>query len=528
VAHATAWRLLLPIIVGLLVLMPRVDGWDFIDRYLWAEDGLIFIAEASGSGADSLLTPYSGYLHLYPRFFAWLSSKVDLAFTPLIYFCAWLMAFMLMTCTVFARLTDNGVKPAFAVAVVALIALQPHSGETLFSLTNAQWYLAIALAVLLLLDGPRRPGRRDVPLLLLLGFTGPFSVVMVPLLALKAMLLRDLRRNRASYGTIAFCAVVQAAFIAHSGRGGAHPMDPDPSHWWIALQVFFLFGQEKRVVAPALALWGALAVLLAQALSKSRGNAGQQGVRALLLVLAAGVFFAGGLWASKQFPQILSPLGPGARYYVVPYGLVLAAVGVAGVGRRAAETVAVAAFAVVCALQFRVVDRPSVQFPAFAAFSKAMPELTVPINPRWPEYPGWHIPVTNPQPLAARYFIYDDGFSLDEVVQTGQGGGRDVVEGRATGSDPKVLLNGALNCGSSRFVGIDAKLWRERAGWVQLFWSRDGRFEERESLLRFYPPGTVQAQFAFANPPDGVRLRLDPLTEPGPLRIGPVRVYCLD
>ena len=59
---------LVSIFVGVLVTIFRLDDFNFFwGKYLWAEDGNEFLNNAFQMGFSSLLKPYSGYLHLYPR-----------------------------------------------------------------------------------------------------------------------------------------------------------------------------------------------------------------------------------------------------------------------------------------------------------------------------------------------------------------------------------------------------------------------------------------------------------------------------
>lgn len=522
-------QMALALVVSLVVLAPRINNSDFLGRLLWGEDGRVFYGEAERLGVRSVWTLYSGYLHLYPRLVALLASRFDLALLPLIYLAGWFATFVLMARVVIGRLIGVGVEPWVALAVVAFIGLQPHSAETFFTLTNGQWFLAIALAVLLLVDVDRTPEWKDVLLIFLLGLTGPFAVLLVPVLVLKLALLRDFQRHRASYLAIVACALIQGFFVARSGGQTAQPTDPDPSHWVAVIKTFLTFGGGERTVPLAVAFWGIFALVLVVAVFKPASARARTSAQAAGLLTFAGLlFFAAALWSLKDQPAILSPIGPGGRYFVVPYALVLVAIGIISAYRPSATLVQGIVFGLICVLQFRTLDRPPNQFQAFAAFAKGKSHLIIPINPRWPEYPGWHVPVDTVTPVGLSPLDYDLRVEYLDLEVADSSVEREGLHLRSSGNDPRLFFKGRVDCGGSRFAGVEAKLWRNAGDWVQLFWSHDGAFSERESLIRFYPAGSIQAQFAFPNTSGGFYLRLDALSGRGEFTLRALDIYCVD
>lgn len=66
-----AWANPVLFVVGVVVYVFRVPG--DLRFLLWAEDGNTFLAQAyERGGANVILTPYAGYMHLVPRLSAWL------------------------------------------------------------------------------------------------------------------------------------------------------------------------------------------------------------------------------------------------------------------------------------------------------------------------------------------------------------------------------------------------------------------------------------------------------------------------
>ncbi|MEL7940542.1 hypothetical protein [Pseudomonas delhiensis] len=86
--------LYLGVTLALLVLLAlRLGNPNLITASLWAEDGRIFMEQAS-HGLESVWTVYAGYIHLYPRLAALIARAAPLLSTPLIFNLAWLCAYL--------------------------------------------------------------------------------------------------------------------------------------------------------------------------------------------------------------------------------------------------------------------------------------------------------------------------------------------------------------------------------------------------------------------------------------------------
>jgi hypothetical protein len=198
-----------------------------VQPQLWAEDGTVFFADAWLQGWPSLTEPYAGYLHTIQRLVALLACACGPALVPAVF----VAAFVALAGWVAARALSERFpfrpRLAFALAVV----LVPEVGEVLFSLANVQWVLAVGLlAVLLSEDARSRAGRaHDLAAAVLLGLTGPFSILFTPLFAWRACV----RRSRASVvlaAAVAATALVQLAYLAafmtaHDGPAQAPASD---------------------------------------------------------------------------------------------------------------------------------------------------------------------------------------------------------------------------------------------------------------------------------------------------------------
>jgi len=71
----------------LVVLFMKIGDVNFLDgRYLWAEDGNVFVNGALSMGWESIFNPYAGYIHLYPRLISFFAVQLDLRFLPIVFF----------------------------------------------------------------------------------------------------------------------------------------------------------------------------------------------------------------------------------------------------------------------------------------------------------------------------------------------------------------------------------------------------------------------------------------------------------
>jgi hypothetical protein len=140
------------------------------------------------------------------------------------------------------RAKELGASFYSLVFLVTLVSLQPNYGENFFNITNAQWLLATGLSVLILTisSEPFRITFTRFVFLLLMGLTGPFSIILIPVLALKAFLQKDVKNNAWIFITLLGCALVQIYCLVNSGRAATGGIN---TQFWVSPRV-------RIVVAP--------------------------------------------------------------------------------------------------------------------------------------------------------------------------------------------------------------------------------------------------------------------------------------
>jgi hypothetical protein len=234
--------------LALVVFLRRPDS--LLNPQLWAEDGSVFLKQAWDHGfLWTLAEPFSGYLHTFPRLAAGISLLAPLERAPLVFNS---LAFLAQIAPLHYLLSDRArsIIPSFPARLLAafLLAAAPNSYASHVNITNSQWNLALA-AVLIVLS--RAPAHRfamafDLALLVLFSLTGPFSVMLLPLLPFLlrhwAEVAGSWRRTLATI--IALGAVVQLLFVLGSARteglGAASPPSPRETLTILSLHVFYV------------------------------------------------------------------------------------------------------------------------------------------------------------------------------------------------------------------------------------------------------------------------------------------------
>jgi hypothetical protein len=264
-------RTWLAVAAATLLLVAR-KPWALTTPQLWAEDGAVHLAQNDEQGAHAFFAPYRGYLHLLPRLIAWVASQLaDVVYWPAIYNTA---AF-LVAIALFARLASRRFDLPGKPCLVLSFVLAAHTGEVWFNITNLHWLTSFFLLLQTLIARPTTPAQRvgDLAILGVIGLTGPFVVVFLPLFAWRWWRERH-GDNLAVLLTAAACAAIQIYFIK-STSAHFEPRAPLNLELLLAvvgsrLVVWPLFGEKlaESLPWPALGVIGVvfIAVLLTWAL----------------------------------------------------------------------------------------------------------------------------------------------------------------------------------------------------------------------------------------------------------------------
>ena len=363
----------------------------------FAEDGKVFYQQAHELGfAHSLLLPYAGYLHLFPRLIAGLSLLVPLFYVPL-FFNVVALAIQGITAVYLcsARLRNIGPLPLRVMIAFLYLGL-PHIGEVWGRLTNSQWHLAV-LSFLILIAAPAqsRLGTWFDRLALAAGaLTGPFSVLLLPI-AVVAAVYRRSSRTIINLVIMGVGAAVQVVTLLINGRpetgmlGASFPLLlnllvrwlfltllPNP---WHPAQLFTDVGYGLFVVAMIALAWivwkGSFEMRCALLF----------GAIVTAASLVSPLVTNGG---DEQWPLMLT-MGAGERYWFIPRVVaVVAGLWVAAQPfskwARAGGVLAMAALVLCCIRGWHIAQWPGIRFRTYVHVFNQLPigtTLRVPVEP---------------------------------------------------------------------------------------------------------------------------------------------------
>ncbi|MEA9577738.1 hypothetical protein VC218_02035 [Xanthomonas nasturtii] len=368
--------------------MDYLDG--FPGRSLWAEDGHVFIYQAIVHGLKAVISPSAGYLHLYPRLLSWLAVNLDVHLLASVMLGGWIVGYCVSTYFVVQRLRAQGVPIAAACSFLLLLALSPSTAETLFTVTNVQWYLAIGLSACVLLPPKESDTWPALFFISLASLTGPFCIILLPVAVLQMALLKDFERRQKVLLILVVATLIQLSFFTESERLSASS-SRDIAGWMAGLRAAMTFGSTNVISYWAgICFWVCLLFALVRLVHR-HGLKSSEVHRASTLLIAAVFFLGAGFYAMRSMPASASPIGFGSRYFIIPYGLLLIAAILIASPSRLLMTIIVAAYSVVGVCEFKKFDRDDFGYSRYIDFATVHDNVFVPINPQFSDFRGGFI-----------------------------------------------------------------------------------------------------------------------------------------
>jgi hypothetical protein len=228
---------------------------DFTAPQFWAEDGRVWYEEAHNNGFwSTLFKTQDGYLQTFPRVIAEVSQWVPLDFGPYVFTYTSLLLQVVIALFIFSERLASLLPARWARALLALLfLLLPNTAEVSGNLTNAQWYLALLVVLILIAKTPRMLWQRVFD-----GLTGPFIILVLPLEV--ARFLKERGRYQAfMLGCVGALALVQIVAVALHGsdRVWLFGFDVATITNIINKQIFsgFMFGSQGYVWIARSFLW---------------------------------------------------------------------------------------------------------------------------------------------------------------------------------------------------------------------------------------------------------------------------------
>jgi len=396
VTAAYPWRNAVLTICAVVLLLFARRPEAFLHPQFWAEDGQIFFVQADTAGKAALISPYNGYHHGLIRLVAGSVSWVNARNLPAFYAIGSTLLLAAIVLVLFSPRVPLKFKPALALSLVLL----PQSGEAFAGMTNTPWITALALVLLLIADDARsaRQWLVDVGCAGLVGLTGVFSILFLPLFVVRAAL----RRTGPAIALACFvltAAAIQYISYLHFGadRGAPAPFDS-------ALVMAATFGRRlggvlflsresgsNAPVAISLLMGGLLTGALAFSLWRHASNR-----RIQIALLACTVMLLIGVTLRMRGGFLgLGGLN-GDRYFFLPKALLLWVFiqnwVMPGIGRWFYRLAVAIAF-VATLTGWRFERYRDYDWPTWAAKIEAGENVVVPLNPGVTfRHPGRHHP----------------------------------------------------------------------------------------------------------------------------------------
>jgi hypothetical protein len=213
-APAAFWVIAVALAVALLVLR-RPDA--VFHPQLWAEDGVVWFADAYNHGAlRALLFARDGYLQVFPRLVAAAALWVPLARVPMVFNLIALAVEALPPLFLVSSRMQNLGPLALRCALALLYFMVPDASEVHANITNSQSQLAVLACLIIIAAAPVTIWGKifDVVVLLLCGLTTPIGMLLL---------------------AVALARIVLPLVIP--GSANARPFRPE-MHWrWIQVSV---------------------------------------------------------------------------------------------------------------------------------------------------------------------------------------------------------------------------------------------------------------------------------------------------
>lgn len=193
-----------------------------LNPQFYAEDGTTWFADAWNTGwLHSLTIPAGGYLNTLPRLLCGLAILVPLKFAPLLLNWFGIVIQALPVSILLTRRCENWGPLWLRAAQGALYIALPNSDEINVTITNAHWHLVLVACLLAFANPPANTAWRvfDVIILLLVGLTGPWALVLTPLLIIFWWYRRQ-PWSLVGAAILAACALIQCFELLtdHGGR----------------------------------------------------------------------------------------------------------------------------------------------------------------------------------------------------------------------------------------------------------------------------------------------------------------------
>lgn len=303
----------------------RADA--FTNPQFWAEDGMVFFMEQDHHEEFIPFQNYQGYIHFIPRCIAYLAKATQLPYeyVPTFYnYCTYLI-YLIVFSLVWKYLPVNFTTKALMIAGIGIL---PISFEVFMNVTNVQWLTSLILIILFYDFHIKKTA--DILLLslaaILAALTGPFSVIIMPLLFIRCWQLRRKMSQLIPVIVAIVFGMLQAYYMYSHPNIRPKPLLPIPEHhlwttFYVTIHQLFFF---KHTLVVEFKWWYMLLILpfiTGYILLIIQGLIKKQSTQVMLL-LYAGLLTFSTIYISWPYEWLISPFLGGMRYFFIPFTLI--------------------------------------------------------------------------------------------------------------------------------------------------------------------------------------------------------------
>lgn len=162
---------------SLIVIIYRRQDAIFNPQF-FAEDGTFWFAQAHNLGLKALVIPVAGYFQTNSRLIALFSTFFSYQYGPLLFN---VYAAILQSLPILLLLSNRyrHLHLRYKLFSIFIYLTLFNTAETYLNVTNAQWYLALSMCLVIFSKNKKiSNGLFDLWLVLLAGLSGPFSILM--------------------------------------------------------------------------------------------------------------------------------------------------------------------------------------------------------------------------------------------------------------------------------------------------------------------------------------------------------------
>jgi hypothetical protein len=171
-------RNLFIIIISIFLVIYRKQD-SILNAQFFAEDGTYWFAQANNIGFKSLFIPIAGYFQSNSRIIALISTYFDYAHTPIIFnfyaLSVQILPIILLLSNRYKKISIQ--SKLFSIFIYIFLF---NTSETYLNVTNAQWYLAISMSLIIFSNSKKISNSIfDLIIVLISGLSGPFSILLL-------------------------------------------------------------------------------------------------------------------------------------------------------------------------------------------------------------------------------------------------------------------------------------------------------------------------------------------------------------